>query len=83
MWELKAILELKPGDMLLFADHLLTHSNTEVHGIRHSLMAFTHECVIQWLTKEMGRGTRETIMRLKEGCAKFLKETERQKKGEK
>jgi hypothetical protein len=51
-WEIKVIVELKAGDILLFADHLLTHSNTEVEGTRHSLVAFTHQKVIDWLSKK-------------------------------
>src|SRR5438045_1303958 len=53
-WEIKAILELSTGDVLLFADHLLTHSNTDVQGIRHSMVAFTHQKVIDWLMKRHG-----------------------------
>jgi hypothetical protein len=53
-WEIQAILVLRAGDVLLFADHLLTHSNSDVEGIRHSMVAFTHQKVIDWLTKGHG-----------------------------
>lgn len=58
LWEIKAILELRPGDVLLFADHLLTHSNT---GIRHSMVAFTHQGVIEWFTKQFGFVTAKSL----------------------
>ena len=47
-WELKVIVELKPGDMFFFPAHLITHSNTEVKGERHSLVAFTQQKVLNW-----------------------------------
>jgi hypothetical protein len=48
LWELRAILELNAGDIFLFEDHLLTHSNEDVTGMRHSLVAFTHQQVLNW-----------------------------------
>ncbi len=48
LWELRAILELNVGDIFLFEDHLLTHSNEDVTGVRHSLVAFTHQQVLNW-----------------------------------
>ena len=47
LWEINTILELRAGDILLFADHLLTYSNTAVEGIRRSMVAFTHQSVIE------------------------------------
>jgi hypothetical protein len=48
IWELRAVLELEAGDAFIFEDHLLTHSNEEVTGERHSLVAFTHQSVLDW-----------------------------------
>jgi hypothetical protein len=35
LWELKAVLVLKPGDLFIFEDHLITHSNESVKEERH------------------------------------------------
>jgi hypothetical protein len=51
IWELHAILELNAGDIFLFEDHLLTHSNEDVTGVHHSLVAFTHQAVLTWYDK--------------------------------
>jgi hypothetical protein len=34
---------LKPGDLLIFPGHLISHSNTAVTGIRHSLVAYAKQ----------------------------------------
>jgi hypothetical protein len=48
LWDLRAVLELKAGDLFLFEDHLLTHSNEPVQGERHSVVAFMHQRVLDW-----------------------------------
>jgi hypothetical protein len=48
LWKLKTILILKPRDLFIFEDHLITHSNESAKGIRHSLIAFTHQHVLDW-----------------------------------
>jgi hypothetical protein len=53
-WELQIEVELRPGDLLFFPDHLITHSNSPVVGIRHSLVAFMREAMIIWLEKTYG-----------------------------
>jgi hypothetical protein len=55
LWELRAVLELKAGDLFLFEDHLLTHSNEEVQGERHSLVAFMHQDVLDWHNEQFGK----------------------------
>lgn len=50
-WELEAVVELKPGDLFFFPAHLVTHSNTQVKGERHSLVAFTRQEIIDWFKK--------------------------------
>jgi hypothetical protein len=47
LWNLKAVVELESGDMFLFDDHLITHSNEQVVGLRHSLLASTQELVLK------------------------------------
>src|SRR5437763_10176412 len=41
LWELHAVVELRPGDLFFFYDSLIHHSNEEVEGTRHSIVAFT------------------------------------------
>jgi hypothetical protein len=55
LWELRMILELKAGDLFLFEDHLLTHSNEAVKGERHSLVAFMHQRVLDKHNNEFGK----------------------------
>jgi hypothetical protein len=43
LWELKTEVVLRPGDLLFLRDNLITHSNSEVIGVRHSIVAFTWE----------------------------------------
>lgn len=54
IWELQVIVELRPGDLFIFPDHLFNHSNTEVHGVRHSLVAFTRQEMIDWQKRTYG-----------------------------
>jgi hypothetical protein len=52
-------LELRAGDAFIFEDHLLTHSNEEVIGKRHSLVAFTYQSVLDWHNKRVKRRDRK------------------------
>jgi hypothetical protein len=54
LWELERIIELRPGDLFFFPAHLVTHCNTPVNGVRHSLVAFTRQEIIRWMGKEYG-----------------------------
>jgi len=51
LWELQVEVELRPGDLLFFPDHLITHSNSSAVGIRHSLVAFMRQAMMIWLRK--------------------------------
>jgi hypothetical protein len=55
LWDLRLILELKAGDLFLFEDHLLMHSNEPVRGERHSLVAFMRQRVLDQHNKEFGK----------------------------
>jgi hypothetical protein len=44
MYELGVVLEMKPCDIILFPDSLITHKNTKVKGRRKSVVAFTQAC---------------------------------------
>ena len=50
--DLKLILEMQSGDMVLFPDSLLTHSNEAARGERCSLVAFTQENVYDYWHRE-------------------------------
>ena len=48
LFELEIILELKPGDVVIFPDALINHRNEEVEGERCSVVAFTQENVYNY-----------------------------------
>jgi predicted 2-oxoglutarate/Fe(II)-dependent dioxygenase YbiX len=53
LWELRTVVELKPGDLFYFYDSLIHHSNEEVEGTRHSIVAFTQQNMFDyWRRKE-------------------------------
>jgi hypothetical protein len=43
LYELKLIIELRPGEVLFFPDSLIHHANEETEGNRSSVVAFTQE----------------------------------------
>ena len=50
------ILELQPGELLLFPNSLIHHSNEQVtHEIRHSVVAFTPNNMLAWFSRTYGR----------------------------
>ena len=55
LWDLRVVLELKAGDLFLFEDHLLTHSNEAVQGEQPSLVAFMHQTVLDWHNNQFGK----------------------------
>ena len=57
LWELELQVQLKPGDLLFFADSLIHHSNTTVTGRRHSCVAFTPKNMFDWFKREYNRST--------------------------
>jgi hypothetical protein len=48
LWELKTAVSLRPGDLLFLRDNLITHSNTWVKGVRHSIVAYTRQDMFDW-----------------------------------
>ena len=42
-WQFKVKIPLKSGDLLIFSGHLISHSNTKVTGVRHSLVAYAKQ----------------------------------------
>jgi hypothetical protein len=51
MWEIETVLELQRGDLFFFPDQLITHSNLEAKGVRHSVVSFTEQGVWRWAQK--------------------------------
>jgi hypothetical protein len=54
LWELEAVVELERGDLFFFPDHLITHSNEKVHGLRHSVVAFMEGKTWLWMQRRYG-----------------------------
>lgn len=54
LYELRLVIELKPGDMLLFPDGLIHHANRPVVGTRYSLVAFTRGNMLAYWKKKFG-----------------------------
>ena|SRR5437762_1829973 len=52
LYELKIILELKAGDMLIFQDAMIHHSNKSAEGNRWSVVAFIHENVYKYWNRK-------------------------------
>jgi len=65
LYELEVILELKPGDIVIFPDALINHRNEAVEGDRCSVVAFTQENVYNYWAREynltLERKTRKKI----------------------
>ena len=55
LWELHAVVELRPGDLFFFYDSLIHHSNEEVEGTRHSIVAFTQQNMFDYWRRTEGR----------------------------
>jgi hypothetical protein len=52
LWELRCIVELQPGEMLIFPDAIIHHSNEPVTGIRHSIVAFTQQNMLDFFARK-------------------------------
>ena len=48
LWELEIILETEPGDVVIFQDAVISHSNEEAEGNRSSVVCFTQENVYSY-----------------------------------
>jgi hypothetical protein len=54
MWDLRIKIEIVPGDLLLFPDSLIHHSNEAVKGTRRSIVMFTQENMNDYWKREFG-----------------------------
>ena len=52
LWELEIILEMESGDIVMFPDALITHSNEEAKGVRSSVVCFTQENVYSYWNRK-------------------------------
>ena len=52
LWELEIILETEPGDVVIFQDAVISHSNEEAQGNRSSVVCFTQENVYSYWNRE-------------------------------
>jgi len=48
LWELEIVIETEPGDVIIFPDAVITHSNEKARGIRSSVVCFTQENVYNY-----------------------------------
>jgi hypothetical protein len=52
--DLRLIIEMEPGDLLLFPDHLINYHFEPVTGRRHSLITCVHENMSKFWEKSFG-----------------------------
>jgi hypothetical protein len=52
LWELEIVLETEPGDVVIFPDALITHSNEPAKGTRSSVVCFTQENVYSYWNRK-------------------------------
>lgn len=48
LWDLEAVVALKPRDLFFFVDHLINHSNKTAHGLWNSIVAFMENQTWMW-----------------------------------
>jgi len=48
LWELEMVIETEPGDVIIFPDAVITHSNEEARGVRSSMVCFTQENIYSY-----------------------------------
>ena len=59
MWDAKTVVELEVGDLFFFPDHFLLHSNEAVEGVRHSMVAFSHQNVFDYFSPRQKEKAKE------------------------
>jgi len=52
LWELEMVLETEPGDVVIFPDAIITHSNEPAKGTRSSVVCFTQENVYSYWNRK-------------------------------
>jgi hypothetical protein len=54
LWDLEIILETEPGDVVIFQDAVIRHSNEKAEGNRSSVVCFTQENVYSYWNRQFG-----------------------------
>ncbi len=52
LWQLKIIVELKPGDAFFFMGSLIAHNVQNVQGVHNSIDLFCHRTIFAWKDKQ-------------------------------
>ena len=52
LWELEMVLETEPGDVVIFPDAIITHSNEPAKGTHSSVVCFTQENVYSYWNRK-------------------------------
>src|SRR5437762_11249143 len=52
LYDLKIIVEMNPGDVILFPDSILLHANEAVIGERRSVVCYTSTSLYDWWHRE-------------------------------
>jgi hypothetical protein len=85
--EAELVVELQPGDQLLFPDSLIHHSNEKVtKGVQHSAVAFTPNNMLSWFNRVYGRkkdrevDLRTRRVKVQKRRAEFMKRKQYSKK---
>lgn len=52
LWELEMVLETEPGDVVIFPDAVITHSNEQAKGTRSSVVCFIQENVYSYWNRK-------------------------------
>jgi len=52
LYELGIVVEMAPGDLMLFPDCLITHRNEKANGKRISIVTFTQENIYDYWHRE-------------------------------
>jgi hypothetical protein len=59
LWELRTVVELRPGDLFFFPDSLIHHFNEAVIGERHSIVAFTQQNMFDYWARSEGQSDKK------------------------
>lgn len=71
LYDLEIILELRPGDMLIFVDSVIHHSNEPVQGRRNSVVCFTQRNMYDYWQRTYGMRIGKADWKLKrKRCSK-------------
>ncbi len=67
LWELEIVLEIEPGDVVIFPDAVITHSNEKAKGTRSSVVCFTQENVYSYWNRKYNLKLRRKERKKKKG----------------